>query len=128
MERTTLGEVFDSSPSDVPVLARPFLLACDTVPEGWRDLSLAYNSFAFATVDDETRQLIRFALTTVDIIRAFAPKASCSTSLNECSELRAQMLQWPFCRDLVFSPKTLAVPILGSEELLSAVLRVTENM
>ena len=127
MERTTLGKVFDSSPSDVPVLAKLLQLACDTLPDGWREWSLASNSSAFATVDEKTRQRIRFALPTVDIIRAFAPTAS-SASLVECSEFCAQMLQLPFCRGLVLIPKSLAVPIHGSQEQLSVVLRATEKM
>ena len=73
------------------------------------------------------RQRIRFALPTVDIFRAFAPTAS-SASLVECSEFCAQMLQWPFCRGLLLTSKSLAVPIHGSQEQLSVVLRATEKM
>uniref|UniRef100_A0A8D8QWQ1 Uncharacterized protein n=1 Tax=Cacopsylla melanoneura TaxID=428564 RepID=A0A8D8QWQ1_9HEMI len=107
----SLGALFDE-PSDDVILNRLKTLAAEILPEGWRVWQLVH-SYAEPSVDPAVLNKLRFALPTEGIARAFDP-AAVSLKEHPFRDMRVKMLEWPFCRGLIFSPSSLSMMIRGS--------------
>jgi len=79
------------------------------------------------TVDSQGVRQVRFALATLDIIRAFDPEAS-GLSERQYENMKLQMLHWPFCHGVLLCPSDMAASVHGSSLYHELVVQATAAM
>jgi len=94
-------------------------LTDDVLPDGWDSLPVADYTSVFQTVDGDTLRKIVFPLPIQGVVLAFDPSAT-HISVEEFLTLKQKMPLWPFCRDFVLRPRSVALPIHGSAQAYDA--------
>nr|CAI5833250.1 unnamed protein product [Callosobruchus analis] len=125
---TTLGELADiqlEDEEDNETLQRIVVAVERNYPEGWRQwkvLDVPKEDLVGKKPDSNILNKLRYALPTVDLIKAFDEDAH-NLSEKAFKDMKLSLLEWPFTKALIIYPVTLGIKIRGSAaryELFSA--------
>lgn len=128
---TTLAELAELDvPGDRVVLDRLIEVVDQVYPVTWRDwkvVNYTKEDLFGSKIDPQILNKLRFAIPTVSIVKAFDPEAT-SVSEKKFKSYKLSLLDWPFCRALIMSPKSLASRIHGSAAKLEIFVAAIGDM
>ncbi|CAH2014553.1 unnamed protein product [Acanthoscelides obtectus] len=110
----TLGELWSShvemEEEDEAIFSRIKVLIENHLPDGWRDwkvIDWKKEDLFGKKIDHKVLNKIRFALPTLELVKAFYPEA---TSVGEKTyrNIKLRLLNWNLCRALIMSPRQVA--------------------
>ncbi|CAH2016736.1 unnamed protein product [Acanthoscelides obtectus] len=110
----TLGELWSShvemEEEDEAIFSRIKVLIENHLPDGWRDwkvIDWKKEDLFGKKIDHKVLNKIRFALPTLELVKAFYPEA---TSVGEKTyrNIKLRLLDWNLCRALIMSPRQRA--------------------
>ncbi|CAH1986522.1 unnamed protein product [Acanthoscelides obtectus] len=116
----TLGELWSShvemEEEDEAIFSRIKVLIENHLPDGWRDwkvIDWKKEDLFGKKIDHKVLNKIRFALPTLELVKAFYPEA---TSVGEKTyrNIKLRLLDWNLCRALIMSPRQVACQLRGS--------------
>lgn len=132
----TLGELLQvpaNSEADNEILERIKLLVQEYLPEGWQEwkvLQLPREALTGTKLDPQVLNKLRFALSTVELIKAFDPEAE-GISERSFRDYKIKLLEWDLTRGLIIGPPALANRIRGSAaqtEIFNSAMRPVKHL
>lgn len=132
----TIGELLQvpaNSEADSEILERIKLLVQEHLPEGWQEwkvLQLPREALTGGKLDPQVLNKLRFALPTVELIKAFDPVAE-EISERSFRDYKIKLLEWDLTRALIIGPPALANRIRGSAaqtEIFNSAIRPVRHL
>nr|CAI5852551.1 unnamed protein product [Callosobruchus analis] len=108
----SLGELFsrDCEADEKAVFEKIQCLIENNLPEGWRNwkvIDWSKEELLGKSIDHRVLNKIRFALPTLETLKAFHPEAT-SVGEKTYKNIKLKLLNWDICRALILSPHHLA--------------------
>ncbi|KAI5631679.1 hypothetical protein NE865_15605 [Phthorimaea operculella] len=117
MTLTSMGELAQRPPpSSNPFFKRIVELVGEHYSDDWETWivnDLPYEELFGESIDPEVEKKLRFALPSMDLLRAWNPSAKQVTE-RVFRDIRRRLLDWPFGRTLIFAPQNIMAKIHDS--------------
>nr|CAI5852552.1 unnamed protein product [Callosobruchus analis] len=128
----SLGELFsrDCEADEKAVFEKIQCLIENNLPEGWRNwkvIDWSKEELLGKSIDHRVLNKIRFALPTLETLKAFHPEAT-SVGEKTYKNIKLKLLNWDICRALILSPHHLAARLRGSSTQVELFNTAVESM
>lgn len=122
----TFGELatMEATTGDWEILQRLIEVFDQMFPATWRNwkvVDFSKTDLFGQRIDPQIFNKLRFAIPTVSLVKAFNPDAT-AVSEKTFKSIKLALLEWPLCRALIISPKSVASRIHGSSANLELFL------
>nr|CAH7759631.1 unnamed protein product [Callosobruchus chinensis] len=101
-----------------------------TLPEGWKNwkvIDWSKEELLGKSIDHKVLNKIRFALPTLEMVKAFYPEAS-TVGEKTYRNIKLTLLNWDICRALIMGPHHLAARLRGSSSQVELFNKAVEVM